>query len=90
MDLSHADILKAEIIGKLPESEQDTYTIRWEDTEDALGREGFGDLFSHVRMIFAKRKMREGVLKEFRSVVEDQIPESRKLIDDVVVPYADA
>jgi hypothetical protein len=41
-------------------------------------------------MIYAKRKMREGVLKEFRSVVEEQIPQSRKLIDAVVVPYADA
>jgi hypothetical protein len=86
LDLSHADILKAEIIGKLREEEQDSYTTRWEDAEDGLGRGGFGDLFSHVRMIYAKRKMREGVLREFRSIVEEQIPDSRKLIDDVVVP----
>jgi len=90
LDLSHADILKAGVIGELSEADQETYTARWEDAEESLGRGGFSDLFAHIRMVYAKRKMREGVLKEFRSIVLEKEPDRKHLIDAVVVPYADA
>ncbi|MEG4328309.1 DUF262 domain-containing protein, partial [Microcoleus sp. herbarium5] len=41
LDLSITDILKADIIGKIPESQQEKYTKKWEDTEENLGRELF-------------------------------------------------
>lgn len=90
LDLSHSDILKAEIIGAIEEADRPSYTTKWEDAEEALGRGPFGDLFAHVRMVWAKRKMREGVLKEFRSIVVPAVAGPKQLIDDVVVPYADA
>jgi uncharacterized protein with ParB-like and HNH nuclease domain len=73
LDLSHADILKAEIIGKIiPESLQGEYARKWEEAEERLGREAFKDLFAHVRMIYRKNKLRATVLKEFRESVVDK------------------
>src|SRR6266571_2264821 len=34
LDLSHSDILKSEIIGRVPEIEQDAYNKEWEDAEE--------------------------------------------------------
>jgi uncharacterized protein with ParB-like and HNH nuclease domain len=56
LDLSATDILKAEIIGIIPAGQRDAYTQKWETAEDDLGREDFGDLFSHIRMIYRKAK----------------------------------
>ena len=69
LDLSATDILKAEIIGKIPESKKTSYTEKWEDCEDELGREAFGELFSHIRMVFRKAKPQSTLLKEFREHV---------------------
>ena len=89
LDLSHADILKAEVIGKIPSSLQETYTDRWEEAEVRLGREAFKELFSHIRAIYRKAKLRGTVLKEFRDhVLVKESPEN--LIDKVLLPYADA
>src|ERR1019366_2700083 len=42
LNLSHADILKAEVIGKIPgEASQDAYGKKWETAEENLGREAF-------------------------------------------------
>ena len=49
LDLSPADILKADIIGGLPSDKHDDYTAIWEDLEDELGRERFAELFGHIR-----------------------------------------
>lgn len=43
LDLSAADILKADIIGKLPTDQQEKYTGIWETAEEELGRERFAD-----------------------------------------------
>lgn len=90
MDLSHSDILKSEIIGKVPPELQEAYTERWEDTEDELGREAFTQLFAHTRMVFNKAKQKESILKEFREYVIKKVGDSRSLIDDVLIPFADA
>lgn len=90
MDLSHSDILKSEIIGEIPGELQNTYNDRWEDAEEDLGRDGFADLFSHVRMIYRKQKMRGSVIKEFREFVSRPVNSSQQLVDDVLIPYADA
>lgn len=90
LDLTHTDILKSEIIGEISEAEQDIYTQRWESEEEDLGRSDFADLFSHIRMVFAKTKARESILKEFRSEVVTKFPDGRKLIDEVIVPLSDA
>jgi len=87
LDLSHSDIFKAEVIGKIEESLQDQYAKRWEDAEDTVGRDAFKDLFAHIRMIHRKAKPKESILKEMRQYV---LPEykPKDFIDHVVVPYA--
>lgn len=90
LDLTHTDILKSDIIGAIPEPDQDAYTNKWESEEEDLGRADFADLFSHIRMVFAKTKARESILKEFRSSVLSKVPDGRKFVDDVLVPLSDA
>jgi hypothetical protein len=89
LDLSHADILKAEIIGKLPASLAESYSRKWEDAENDMGVEPFKELFAHIRMIYRRQKLRETVLKEFRDYVVSQHP-PKELIDGVILPLADA
>ncbi|MFH1744057.1 MAG: DUF262 domain-containing HNH endonuclease family protein [bacterium] len=90
LDLSHSDILKSEIIGRIPAEQQDSYNDQWEDAEEELGRDAFSDLFGHIRMIYRKQKGRESVLKEFREYVVKPDGDSKKLIDDVLMPLAGA
>ncbi|MGH2515927.1 MAG: HNH endonuclease family protein, partial [Ktedonobacterales bacterium] len=91
LDLSSADILKADIIGQIPEEAQQTYTARWEDTEELLGREAFDDLLGHIRTIHRKiPQPRETMLDEFRAHVIAVVGDSQRVIDDLVVPYGRA
>jgi hypothetical protein len=87
LDLSYADILKAEIIGEVPEVEQVEYTLRWEQTEESLGRDEFNALFSHIRAIFRRTRPAGSILDEFRAGVIKAINNPRRLIDDTIVPY---
>lgn len=89
LDLSHADILKADIVGKIEDEElQKAYAAKWEEAEDAIGRDAFKDLFGHLRMIFRRAKPEETVLAEFRKFVIEKVPDSRKLVDEVIVAGA--
>lgn len=92
LDLSPADIFKADVIGQLPEPDADHYASKWEDAEEALGRQAFADLFLHIRMIYAKSRATRELLKEFPEQVLDQyLPErAKEFVDEVVIPYADA
>ena len=87
LDLSHTDILKSEIIGKIPEAQQEQYNKLWEDTEDLLGRDTFRDLFSHIRMMYRKAKSQDTVLKEIRQYVKPT-EHPTHFIDDVLYPAA--
>lgn len=89
LDLSATDILKAEIIGKVPESKRDSYTVEWESIEDDLGRDGFVDLFGHIRMAFRKAKPKGTLLKEFKEHV-DLINQPMRLIDEIIKPMSRA
>lgn len=89
LDLQPTDIIKADVIGKLKtDRDRDAYNERWEDMEVELGRSGFNDLFSFVRMIFAKEKARKSLLDEFRSYVISKVPQPEKLIGEILEPYA--
>ena len=93
LDLSITDILKADIIGKLSLSHLEAkYTHRWEDLEELLGRQDFTELFSHIRMIYAQKKLESSVLKSFRIYVlsREGNKDPRYLIDEVIEPYAKA
>ncbi|MFJ9360744.1 DUF262 domain-containing protein [Streptomyces mirabilis] len=53
MDLSPTDIFKSHIIGALDQKTSEECARKWEDAEEALGRDDFADLFLHLRMVFA-------------------------------------
>jgi len=89
LDLSLTDILKAEIIGPIPDFQKEAYNSKWEDTQEELGRDGFQNLFTHIRMIYRKAKLSSSVLKEFREYVRPA-DNPQQFIDKTLCPLADA
>ncbi len=92
LDLSAADIFKSQVIGAVAAQDKGPYADRWEDAEQDLGREGFADLFLHIRMIFAKVRGQRELLKEFpEQVLNDYLPaRAEEFVDDVLLPYAES
>ncbi|RFA06611.1 hypothetical protein B7R21_19415 [Subtercola boreus] len=92
LDLSPADIFKAQVIGSLDPSIADAYALKWEDAEESLGRQAFADLFLHIRMIYAKVRADKELLKEFPAqVLNSYLPgRAAAFVDEVLLPYADA
>ena len=89
LDLLPIDIIKSEIIGEISETEQQAYTDKWEDLENETGREGFNEVFTHTRTIFAKERPKKGLLEEFREYVVKRT-KPKELVDNVLTPYAEA
>ena len=90
LDLLPTDIIKADVIGNISKGNQDEYTERWEDMEVQAGRNGFNDLFSHIRMIYAREKAKKAILDEFKRHVVAKFNSSEKLIEEVLEPYTEA
>ncbi|EDX86497.1 conserved hypothetical protein [Synechococcus sp. PCC 7335] len=90
LNLSLADLLKSEIIGAIPNHQQERYTRIWDSEEEDLGREAFQEMFSHIRMIHRKAKLRETALNEFRKYILPNIKPPERFIDDILKPYSDA
>jgi hypothetical protein len=91
LDLQPTDIIKADTIGNIKdEKDRQVYNDKWEEMEVTLGRAGFNDLFTYIRMIHAKDKAKRSLLEEFRTHVLPANPDARKFIDEVLEPYADA
>lgn len=92
LDLSPSDIFKARTIGEVDDDDRAMYSKKWEDAEEELGRNGFADLFLHLRMIYAKERARRELLIEFpEQVLGQYLPDrAAEFIDDVLLPYADA
>lgn len=94
LDLLPTDIIKADIIAKIPEAERSAYAKRWEELEEMAGREGFEDVFTHTRMAFAKRKSKRALNEEFKRFVIDPVfaaaPDeatgAKRLIKEVIDP----
>ena len=88
LNLTATDILKAEILSNISSEDQRAYAEKWVEIEDALGRDGFGGLFAHIRMIYRKDKQRETLQAEFRdSVLSGMTGEN--FVDKVLEPYGD-
>ncbi|MFB9684218.1 DUF262 domain-containing protein [Amycolatopsis plumensis] len=92
VELSPADIFKSKVIGALPDGLKEKYAGKWEDLEADLGRDGFSDLFSHIRMVYMKIRAREQLLLEFEShVLRSFLPgRAADFVDDVLAPYGHA
>ena len=92
LDLAPIDILKAEVLGSIRrmggEDKARTYSKKWSEIESQLGRDAFGDLFAHIRSIYAKQKQRATLVQEFQEpVTEYKAPID--LVDKVIKPYAE-
>lgn len=89
LELTATDILKSTIIGEITETKQEEYTRLWEDLEESTGREAFNELFSHIRMIHRKAKLKGTLVREFRDVVKpEKAPEN--FIDSTLIPMGEA
>ena len=89
LDLLPTDIIKSKTIGKLPADEQVRYTEKWENMENLTGRDGFNEVFTHTRTIFAKERPKKNLLEEFSEYVMKVIP-PKELIDNYLIPYTNA
>lgn len=89
LDLSYTDILKAELIGKISETEQVAYAKKWEDLEEKLGRRAFEDVFAYIRTIYRKVKPQDILVKEIRAYVQPG-NDPKRFINKVLEPCADA
>lgn len=89
LDLSATDILKAEIIGGIQPTLRDEYTKKWEDQEENLGRDEFGLLFSHIRMVYRKAKSQGTLLKEFKEHVTPTT-HPQEFVNSILLPMAKA
>ena len=89
LDLLPTDIIKSMTIGKLPQAEELAYTVKWEELENMTGRDGFNEVFTHTRTIFAKERPKKNLLDEFKEYVIKTTP-AKQLIDKYLVPYTEA
>jgi hypothetical protein len=92
LDLAPIDIIKAQVLGLIRTTAGDiksrAYAKEWSRIESALGRDAFGELFGHIRTIYAKQKQRATLVKEFQEfVTEYKTPID--LVDKVIKPYAE-
>ncbi len=92
LDLAPIDIIKAQVLGLIRttagEAKSRSYAKEWSRIESSLGRDAFGDLFGHIRTIYAKQKQRATLVKEFQDhVTEYKAPID--LVDKVIKPYAE-
>lgn len=92
LDLAPIDIIKAQVLGLIRTTAGDVksraYAKEWSRIENSLGRDAFGDLFGHIRSIYAKKKQKYILVKEFQEhVTEYKTPID--LVDKVIKPYAE-
>jgi len=90
LDLLPTDIIKSDVIGSIKPTRQEEFTETWEELEVETGRDGFAEVFGHIRMIYAKEKARRSLLEEFRERVVDKVGAAEDLVTQVIEPYAQA
>lgn len=89
LPLTLPDILKADVLGNIAEeSRRYEYAQKWEAEEATLGRDPFQNLFSHIRMIERRTKVRNA-LTEFNQYIRPaDNPEA--FVDNSLLPLANA
>lgn len=89
LDLSYTDICKANIIGQIESAQQDKYTNKWEELEELVGRENFKEVFSHIRTIHRKARIKDTILKELQQYVFPSY-NPKDFIDTVLIPFTES
>lgn len=90
LPLTPPDIFKSQVIGAIAEDDRATYADLWEDLEEELGRNEFGELFLYLRTIVSKARAVRGLLVEFpEQVLSNYLPsDGAGFIDNLLEPYA--
>lgn len=90
LPLTPPDIFKSQVIGAIAEEDRATYADLWEDLEQELGRNEFGELFLYLRTIVSKARAVRGLLVEFpEQVLSNYLPsDGAGFIDNLLEPYA--
>lgn len=89
LDLDPCDILKAEILGAIQDSqEREKYRKIWDGEESDLGRKDFNMLFTHIHRIKLKEKPRTNIISEYRERIKP-IESPKQFIDEDLKPYSD-
>ncbi len=87
LDLENSDIIKAELIARISKEERKKYNKEWQSMENDLTRKTFNELFSHIRMIFTKRKAKKNLPMEFKEHVilgKDEKKQEKKNNNQIV------
>lgn len=96
LNLLATDIIKADIVGAINNEIQSRYNVKWEEMEVELNRDGFNELFGHIRMIYSKKKAQKSIQDEFYNAVfgndGKHITETQAIdfIDNVLTPFSEA
>lgn len=92
LPLTPPDIFKSQVIGAIAEAQRADYADLWEDLEEDLGRDEFGDLFLYIRTIVSQARAVRSLLTEFpEQVLNIYLPANgASFVDDILEPYANA
>ncbi|AGF53578.1 slr7024 (plasmid) [Synechocystis sp. PCC 6803] len=93
LNLTHNDILKAEIISKMDDGKKrKEYTEIWDSMEGDLGRSQFESLFAYIFRIEYQERPSKSILTEYRKRVlpkyEEKYPKDHvfKFVDELLLP----
>ena len=90
LDLTPTDILKADLLERAGAAVEASLANRWEQVEQALGRERMVELFGHIRMIYERDKPRLALEAGFRRFVPPFSGDAEAFISNIFEPLADA
>jgi uncharacterized protein with ParB-like and HNH nuclease domain len=86
LDLTPTDMLKADLLDRVPPDAEADYANRWEAQEERLGRDGFVNLFQHIRMIHQREKPRSRLEVGFREHVK-LFAQPAAFVSEVLEPF---
>ena len=91
LDLAPTDMLKAELLERVKSPQEEAQLAgQWEDIERNLDRDGFVDVFTHIRMIRERDKPRNALEIGFAAAVPEFKGDPSRFMSDLLEPYSDA
>jgi Protein of unknown function DUF262/Protein of unknown function (DUF1524) len=87
LDLTPTDILKAGLLQRA--SREADLANRWEEAEQALGRDKMVELFGHIRMIYERDKPRIALESGFEQFVTPFKGDADRFVADILEPVVD-
>jgi hypothetical protein len=88
LDLSNADVIKADLLGKFKDQAEIAHqAARWREFETDLGREDFEGLLESLRFVLEKGKSRRSLSEAYEERFRKATPvDVRKFLDEELAP----